>query len=103
LTFVIVEPLLVDADPTTLEECEWLAVLGVKGDLGDWKWDPPFPGALHDRISKTHTKKALSEAVSLLNARMSFQFLISFKRGEQQNARWESHGRQLKLRKFPEI
>lgn len=72
LTLVVVEPLLATADSSTLEECEWLAVLGVKGDLGEWKWDPPFPGALHDRVSKTHTKKALSEAVSLLNARIPF-------------------------------
>ena len=69
LTFVVIEPLLKDADAYTKAECEWLAVLGVKGDLGDWKWDPPFPGALHDKVNKTHTKKALSEAVSLLNAR----------------------------------
>jgi len=74
LTFVVVEPLLAGTDSATFEECEWLAVLGVKGDLGDWKWDPPFPGALHDRVSKTHTKKALSEAVSLLNARMSIGY-----------------------------
>ncbi len=71
LTFIIAEPFLLNADPSTRSECEWLAVLGVKGDLGEWKWDPPFPGTLHERVSKTHTKKALSEAVSLLNARTS--------------------------------
>lgn len=69
LTFVVIQPFLKDADADTQAECEWLAVLGVKGDLGDWKWDPPFPGALHDKVTKAYTKKALSEAVSLLNAR----------------------------------
>lgn len=71
LTFVVVEPFLKDADPDTRAECEWLAVLGVKGDLGDWKWDSPFPAALHDKVNKLYTKKALSEAVSLLNTRLS--------------------------------
>ena len=71
LTFIVIQPFLNNADEETVEECQWLAVLGVKGDLGDWKWDPPFPGRLHDHVSKTYTKKALSEAVSLLNARES--------------------------------
>jgi hypothetical protein len=70
LTFIVVQPFLAQADTETREQCEWLAVLGVKGDLGDWKWDPPFPTALHDHVSKSYTKKALSEAVSLLNARL---------------------------------
>src|SRR5271170_4952208 len=69
LTFITIQPFLADADTETIDECQWLAVLGVKGDLGDWKWDPPFPGLLHDHVTKTYTKKALSEAVSLLNAR----------------------------------
>jgi hypothetical protein len=69
LTFIVVHPFLANADPAILEECRWLAVLGVKGDLGEWKWDPPFPASLHDQVSKTYTQKALSEAVSLLNAR----------------------------------
>lgn len=69
LTFIVIQPFLAEADIETREQCEWLAVLGVKGDLGEWKWDPPFPATLHDQVSKTYTKKALSEAVSLLNAR----------------------------------
>jgi len=69
LTFIVIQPFLTKSDAETVEECKWLAVLGVKGDLGDWKWDPPFPGTLHDCVSKSYTKKALSEAVSLLNAR----------------------------------
>jgi single-stranded DNA-specific DHH superfamily exonuclease len=76
LTFVVIEPFLKDADPDTKAECEWLAVLGVKGDLGDWKWDPPFPGTLHDKVNKAYTKKALSEAVSLLNARTALLITI---------------------------
>jgi len=71
LTFITIQPFLINADPETIEQCQWLAVLGVKGDLGDWKWDPPFPASLHDHVTKTYTKKALSEAVSLLNARAS--------------------------------
>lgn len=74
LTFIVIHPFLKNADSEILEECQWLAVLGVKGDLGDWKWDPPFPTALHNQVSKTYTKKALSEAVSLLNARTFSHF-----------------------------
>ena len=70
LTFVVAHPFLAHGDPEILEQCQWLAVLGVKGDLGDWKWDPPFPASLHDEVSKKYTKKALSDAVSLLNARV---------------------------------
>jgi nanoRNase/pAp phosphatase (c-di-AMP/oligoRNAs hydrolase) len=75
LTFIVIQPFLVNADPETIEECKWLAVLGVKGDLGEWKWDPPFPASLNDHVSKIYTKKALSEAVSLLNARISLLLL----------------------------
>ena len=70
LTYVVIHPFLAEADAETKEECGWLAVLGVKGDLGEYKWDPPFPASLHDHVTKTYTKKALSEAVSLLNARI---------------------------------
>jgi hypothetical protein len=90
LTFIAIQPFLTDADPETVEQCQWLAVLGVKGDLGEWKWDPPFPASLHDHVTKSYTKKALSEAVSLLNARTSHTApvsLIFVKPVEQQNVR----------------
>lgn len=64
------QPFLAEVDSETREECQWLAVLGVKGDLGEWKWDPPFPAPLYDHVTKRYTKKAISEAVALLNARM---------------------------------
>ena len=72
LTFIVVHPFLANADSELLKQCQWLAVLGVKGDLGDWKWDPPFPGSLYDDVLNSYTKKALSDAVSLLNARRCF-------------------------------
>ncbi|KAJ6439383.1 putative dhh family protein [Purpureocillium lavendulum] len=47
--------------------CDWLCVMGTHGDLGNTlKWEPPFPDM--KRTFKTHTKKALNDAVSLINA-----------------------------------
>ncbi|KAF2146143.1 uncharacterized protein K452DRAFT_315394 [Aplosporella prunicola CBS 121167] len=47
--------------------CDWLCVMGTHGDLGNsLKWDPPFPNM--ERTFKKYTKKALNEAISLLNA-----------------------------------
>lgn len=47
--------------------CDWLCVMGTHGDLGNaLKWEPPFPDMR--ATFKAHTKKALNEAVSLLNA-----------------------------------
>ncbi|KAK7745113.1 hypothetical protein SLS62_009912 [Diatrype stigma] len=47
--------------------CDWLCVMGTHGDLGNTlKWEPPFPDMR--ATFKAHTKKALNEAVSLLNA-----------------------------------
>ncbi|TGJ85861.1 hypothetical protein E0Z10_g2938 [Xylaria hypoxylon] len=47
--------------------CNWLCVMGTHGDLGNTlKWEPPFPDM---KVAfKTYTKKALNEAVSLINA-----------------------------------
>jgi len=69
LTFIVIYPFLEYTDQKTKEECEWLAVLGVKGDLGGYVWEPPFPSQLESKVAKSYTNKALSEAVSLLNAR----------------------------------
>ena len=49
------------------ENTAWLCVIGTHGDLGtSLKWDPPFPDM--SLTFKQHTKKALNDAVSLLNA-----------------------------------
>ncbi|KAL0262683.1 hypothetical protein SLS55_001653 [Diplodia seriata] len=49
------------------QSCAWLCVLGTHGDLGTTlKWEPPFPDMR--ATFKTYTKKALNEAVSMINA-----------------------------------
>lgn len=48
-------------------DCAYLACIGTHGDLGNTlKWNPPFPDMTE--TFKTHTKKSINEAVSLLNA-----------------------------------
>ena len=54
--------------PDIATKCGYLCAMGTHGDLGNTlKWDPPFPDMTE--VFKTHTKKAINEAVSLLNAR----------------------------------
>ncbi|KAI4224428.1 MAG: hypothetical protein LQ349_007246 [Xanthoria aureola] len=54
--------------PDVASSCGYLCVMGTHGDLGNTlKWDPPFPDM--KEVFKTHTKKAINDAVSLLNAR----------------------------------
>lgn len=49
------------------ESCDWLCVMGTHGDLGNTiKWSPPFPDMT--ACLKKYTKKAINDAVSLLNA-----------------------------------
>lgn len=49
------------------EKCDWLCAMGTHGDLGNTlKWEPPFPDM--KAAFKTYTKKAVNDAVSLLNA-----------------------------------
>lgn len=49
------------------ESCDWLCAMGTHGDLGNTlKWEPPFPDM--KATFKTYTKKAINEAVSLINA-----------------------------------
>ncbi|KAL8862769.1 MAG: hypothetical protein Q9178_000711 [Gyalolechia marmorata] len=53
--------------PEIISSCGYLCVMGTHGDLGNTlKWDPPFPDM--KEVFKTHTKKAINDAVSLLNA-----------------------------------
>lgn len=48
-------------------QCDWLCIMGTHGDLGNTlKWEPPFPDM--KAPLKTYTKKAINDAVSLLNA-----------------------------------
>ncbi|KAH7324496.1 DHH family protein [Stachybotrys elegans] len=47
--------------------CDWLCAMGTHGDLGNaFKWEPPFPDM--KATFKTYTKKAVNDAVSLINA-----------------------------------
>ncbi|KAL8898246.1 MAG: hypothetical protein Q9192_002167 [Flavoplaca navasiana] len=63
LTYEICKPL----HPDIASSCGYLCVMGTHGDLGNTlRWDPPFPDM--KEVFKTHTKKAINDAVSLLNA-----------------------------------
>ncbi|KAL8949905.1 MAG: hypothetical protein Q9222_004018 [Ikaeria aurantiellina] len=63
LTYEICKPLHSDI----ASSCGYLCAMGTHGDLGNTlKWDPPFPDM--KEVFKTHTKKAINDAVSLLNA-----------------------------------
>lgn len=64
LTYEICKPL----HPTIESSCGYLCIIGTHGDLGtSLKWKSPFPDMID--VFKSHTKKALNDAVSLLNAR----------------------------------
>ena len=63
LTYTLCSPL----HPSISEQCSWLCVIGTHGDLGSTiKWELPFPDM--SETFKTHSKKALNDAVSLINA-----------------------------------
>jgi hypothetical protein len=63
LTYLICRDLHEDVE----RKCDWLCVMGTHGDLGNTlKWEPPFPDM--KATFKTYTKKALNDAVSLINA-----------------------------------
>lgn len=63
LTYLICRELHEDVE----NQCNWLCVMGTHGDLGSTlKWEAPFPD-MRDAF-KTYTKKAINEAVSLINA-----------------------------------
>ena len=68
LTYEICKPL----HPTIASSCGFLCAMGTHGDLGNTlKWKPPFPDMTE--VFKTHTKKAINDAVALVNARKSAQ------------------------------
>ncbi|KAL9098598.1 MAG: hypothetical protein Q9163_005778 [Psora crenata] len=53
--------------PDIANLCGFLCVMGTHGDLGNTlKWRPPFPDMTE--VFKTHTKKAINDAVALINA-----------------------------------
>ena len=63
LTFEICKPL----HPDIVSSCGFLCAMGTHGDLGNTlKWKPPFPDMTE--VFKTHTKKAINDAVALVNA-----------------------------------
>lgn len=56
-----------DLDEDVEKYCDWLCIMGTHGDLGNTlKWEPPFPDMRE--AFKKYTKKAINEAVSLINA-----------------------------------
>ncbi|KAF2432157.1 DHH family protein [Tothia fuscella] len=63
LTYTICMPL----HPKVSAQCDFLCVIGTHGDLGNTlKWEPPFPDM--KETFKKYTKKAINDAVSLINA-----------------------------------
>ncbi|KAH9908501.1 DHH phosphoesterase [Xylariomycetidae sp. FL2044] len=63
LTYHICRPLHDDV----ANSCDWLCAMGTHGDLGNTlKWEPPFPDM--KATFKAYTKKAINDAVSLINA-----------------------------------
>lgn len=71
LTYEICKPL----HPDIASSCGFLCAMGTHGDLGNTlKWKPPFPDMTE--VFKIHSKKAINDAVSLINARESAQLLV---------------------------
>lgn len=63
LTYELVSPL----SPSLAQDTAWLCALGTHGDLGNTlKWRPPFPDMT--ATFAQHSKKAITDAVSLINA-----------------------------------
>ncbi|ORY64827.1 DHH family protein [Pseudomassariella vexata] len=57
----------VDLHEEVQSQCDWLCAMGTHGDLGNTlKWEPPFPEM--KATFKMYTKKAINDAVSLINA-----------------------------------
>ncbi|KAH8791625.1 DHH family protein-like protein [Hyaloscypha finlandica] len=56
-----------DLDQDIAQECGYLCAIGTHGDLGNTlKWEPPFPDMTE--TFKKHTKKAINDCVSYINA-----------------------------------
>ena len=67
LAYELCKPLHPDIEAS----CGYLCAMGTHGDLGHTlKWKPPFPDMTE--IFRTHTKKAINDAVALINARRYF-------------------------------
>ncbi|MCJ1291383.1 hypothetical protein MMC34_002926 [Xylographa carneopallida] len=63
LTYEICKPL----HPDIASKCGYLCAMGTHGDLGTTlKWKPPFPDMAE--TFRLHSKKAINDAVSLINA-----------------------------------
>ena len=63
LTYEICKPL----HPEVEASCGFLCAMGTHGDLGNTlKWKAPFPDMTE--VFKMHTKKAINDAVALINA-----------------------------------
>ena len=63
MTYEICKPL----HPDIVSSCGWLCAMGTHGDLGNTlKWKDPFPDMTD--VFKTHTKKAVNDAIALVNA-----------------------------------
>lgn len=57
-----------DLHPDIEETCGFNCAMGTHGDLGNTlKWKNHFPDMA--QVFKTHTKKAINDAVALINAR----------------------------------
>ena len=64
LTYEICRPL----HPDVANTCSYLCVMGTHGDLGtSLKWKPPFPDMTE--TFRLYSKKAINDAVALINAR----------------------------------
>lgn len=65
LAYVLCQPL----HPSVQQNCDYLCAIGTIGDHGtSFKWPQPFPEEDMKACFKKYTKKAVTDAVSLVNA-----------------------------------
>ena len=73
LAYVLCRPLHVSVPDT----CDYLCAIGTLGDLGTaFQFPPPFPQKDMKACFKKYTKKAITDAISLVNAREPY--LLAF-------------------------
>ena len=77
LAYVLCRPL----HESVSETCDYLCAMGTLGDLGtSFQFPPPFPQKDMKACFKKYTKKAINDAISLINARelrsLAFEALI---------------------------
>lgn len=66
LAYVLCRPL----HSSIVASCDYLCAMGTLGDLGtSFQFAPPFPQGDMKACFKKYTKKAVTDAVSLVNAR----------------------------------